>query len=84
MIAALVWPLSGLCLAIAGLLALRVYAVVARRLRCPHLRVRCTHGDEIIGRGWRRRVCLDCGAALEGPLPEPCTWTGEPHAGVDG
>lgn len=54
--------------------------------RCPHINVRCTHGDEIIGRGYKRRVCLDCGRALDGPLPEPCSVTGEPHlsAQIDG
>lgn len=46
---------------------------------CRHASVRCTHGDEIIGRRWRRRVCLLCGRSLRGPLPEPCFFTGEPH-----
>lgn len=57
-----------------------------RRNRCPHINVRCTHGDEIIHRGMKRRVCLDCGWALDGPLPEPCSVTGEPHhsAHIDG
>ncbi len=47
--------------------------------RCRHEHVRCTHGDEIIARDFRRRVCLDCGRALKGPLPEICYQTGEPH-----
>lgn len=50
-----------------------------RRARCQHVRLRCTHGDEIIARGWRRAVCLDCGKSLDRPLPEPCWYTGEPH-----
>lgn len=47
---------------------------------CRHERVRCTHGDEIIGRRYRRRVCLDCGRSLRGPLPVDCFFTGEPHS----
>lgn len=47
---------------------------------CKHERVRCTHGDEIIGRGFRRRVCMVCGRSLEGPLPEECFFTGGTHA----
>lgn len=39
---------------------------------CKHLRVRCTHGDEIIARRWRRRVCMVCGRSLQGPLPRVC------------
>lgn len=46
---------------------------------CKHTLVRCTHGDEIIGRGYRRRVCLICGRSLRGPLPYECFFTGEPH-----
>lgn len=46
---------------------------------CRHERVRCTHGDEIIGRRFRRRVCLVCGRALKGPLPVECFFTGDPH-----
>ena len=41
--------------------------------------IRCTHGDEIIGRGFRRRVCMVCGRALKGPLPDECFFTGELH-----
>lgn len=48
-------------------------------LRCRHDDVRCTHGDEINARRFRRRVCLACGRALEGPLPVICEWTGEIH-----
>lgn len=48
---------------------------------CKHERVRCTHGDEIIHRRWRRRVCMICGRSLRGPLPEVCFFspTGERH-----
>lgn len=46
---------------------------------CKHSEVRCTHGDEIIGRRYRRRVCMVCGRALAGPLPAECFFTGEPH-----
>lgn len=46
---------------------------------CKHTLVRCTHGDEIIGRKYRRRVCLMCGRSLKGPLPLMCYFTGEPH-----
>jgi hypothetical protein len=46
---------------------------------CKHERVRCTHGDEIIGRRWRRRVCLNCGRSLKGPLPVECFFTGGTH-----
>ena len=48
--------------------------------RCPHARLRCTHGDEIIARGFARAVCRDCGRALKRePLPVMCFYTGEPH-----
>lgn len=46
---------------------------------CKHPVVRCTHGDEIIGRNWRRRVCMVCGRALRGPIPEICFFTGKFH-----
>lgn len=46
---------------------------------CRHEQVRCTHGDEIIGRRFRRRVCLVCGRSLKGPLPVECFFTGKPH-----
>lgn len=46
---------------------------------CRHEKVRCTHGDEIIGRHFRRRVCMICGIALRGPLPKLCFFTGESH-----
>lgn len=49
---------------------------------CKHYIVRCTHGDEIIGRRWRRRVCMNCGRSLKGPLPVVCFFTGEMH-GLD-
>lgn len=49
---------------------------------CRHEWVRCTHGDEIIGRRFRRRVCLVCGRALKGPLPAMCFFTGEGHRSV--
>ena len=47
---------------------------------CPHDDVRCTHGDEIIARGFRRRVCRRCGGARHGSLPETCYWSGRPHS----
>jgi hypothetical protein len=50
-----------------------------RWFTCKHEHVRCTHGDEIIGRNFRRRVCIDCRRALKGPLPLICSVTGEPH-----
>ena len=46
---------------------------------CKHEAVRCTHGDEIIARRFRRRVCFACGRALRGPLPIICFFTDEPH-----
>ena len=46
---------------------------------CKHEQIRCTHGDEIIGRGYRRRVCFVCGRALKGLLPYECFFTGKPH-----
>lgn len=46
---------------------------------CPHSRVRCVHGDEITGRRGRRAACEDCGRSLDRPLPDPCSFTGEPH-----
>lgn len=49
---------------------------------CDHELIRCTHGDEIIGRRFRRRVCMVCGRALKGELPEICFFTDEPHPGV--
>lgn len=42
--------------------------------------IRCTHGDEIIHRRWRRRVCMVCGRSLKGPLPEVCFFTDRPHS----
>lgn len=46
---------------------------------CKHKHVRCTHGDEIIGRNFRRRVCMVCGRSLKGPLPSMCYFTGGFH-----
>ena len=46
---------------------------------CKHLNLRCVHGDEIIYRGYKRVVCVDCGKALELALPEKCWYTGENH-----
>jgi len=46
---------------------------------CKHLEIRCTHGDEIIGRRYRRRVCMICGRSLKGPLPEMCFFTETAH-----
>lgn len=50
---------------------------------CKHAEVRCTHGDEIIGRRFRRRACMVCGRSLNGPLPVECFFTGEPHPSHD-
>jgi hypothetical protein len=52
---------------------------------CKHdeSEVRCTHGDEIIARGWRRRACLRCGRSLRGPLPKGCFFTGKTHTSWD-
>lgn len=52
--------------------------------RCPHDIVRCVHGNEIIARGYRRQVCVKCGRALKGPLPEFCTVTGHRHSSFYG
>lgn len=49
---------------------------------CKHETVRCTHGDEIIGRRFRRRVCMICGRALRGPIPDMCWFSGRPHHSV--
>lgn len=46
---------------------------------CHHERVRCSHGDEIIHRRFRRRICMVCGRALSGPMPDVCFFTGEVH-----
>lgn len=46
---------------------------------CKHAEIRCTHGDEIIARRWRRRVCMVCGRSLTGPLPAYCFFTERPH-----
>jgi hypothetical protein len=48
---------------------------------CKHTLVRCTHGDEIIARGFRRRACMVCGRSLRGPLPALCYFTGTLHSG---
>jgi hypothetical protein len=32
-----------------------------RRRKCRHDRLRGIYGDEIMGRGWNRSECLDCG-----------------------
>lgn len=46
---------------------------------CKHDDIRCTHGDEIIARKYRRRVCRICGRSLKGPIPKICFFTNEPH-----
>lgn len=51
---------------------------------CKHETVRCTHGEEIIGRRFRRRVCMVCGRALRGPLPAWCWFTGRSHVSGGG
>lgn len=48
-----------------------------------HETVRCTHGDEIIHRNWRRRVCMICGRALRGSLPRFCWFSGRDHPSRD-
>lgn len=45
--------------------------------------VRCTHGDEIIHRRYKRRVCMVCGRALKGSLPKICFFTNKPHSGSE-
>jgi hypothetical protein len=61
-----------------------VEAVHHLRLDCPHAHVRCVHGDEILfGAGGRRVRCLDCGRALDRPLPALCTFTGLAHGVSD-
>lgn len=47
---------------------------------CEHWKIRCTHGDEILGCKMRRRVCMICGRALKGDLPFVCFFTGEIHS----
>jgi len=49
--------------------------------RCPHLHVRGVYGDEINDRDGRRRLCLDCGRALDGPLPGQ-ELEDDPHQGL--
>lgn len=49
---------------------------------CKHQQVRCTHGDEILARRMRRRVCMVCGRSLPGALPVVCFFTGQPHPGL--
>lgn len=48
---------------------------------CKHEHTRCTHGDEIIHRRFRRQVCRVCGRSLDRPLPTECFFTGNPHSG---
>lgn len=48
--------------------------------RCEHINTRCIHGDEINIRRGRRVACLDCGRALDWPLPDICWVTNLPHA----
>jgi hypothetical protein len=47
---------------------------------CKHEDVRCIHGDEIVARNFRRRLCLVCWRALEGDLPETCWFTLTSHS----
>lgn len=49
---------------------------------CAHDTVRCIHGDEIIARGFRRRLCMTCGRALKGDLPRICWFTRTPHPSI--
>lgn len=46
---------------------------------CKHEHVRCTHGDEIIARRWRRRACMVCGRSLRASIPSMCFFTERPH-----
>lgn len=46
---------------------------------CKHTLIRCTHGDEILARKGRRRVCMMCGRSLTGSIPGMCFFTGKPH-----
>lgn len=48
---------------------------------CKHEVIRCTHGDEIIARRYRRIACLKCGRSLKGPLPDVCFFTERLHPG---
>ncbi len=48
---------------------------------CKHPFIRCTHGDEIIHRGFKRRVCMICGRAIQGHIPRECFFTGRDHPG---
>lgn len=49
------------------------------RWGCKHDLVRCIHGDEIIARRFRRRLCMVCGRALTGALPPVCWYTNRLH-----
>lgn len=71
-----------LCAAVA-LIGRFVVLPLSRSRRCPHVHVRCTHGDERLARR-SSRICVDCRRALDGPLPEPCSVTGMPHEGAGG
>lgn len=51
---------------------------------CRHEQVRCTHGDEIIHRRFRRQVCMVCGRSLDRDLPVECFFTGKPHPSLSG
>jgi ribosomal protein S27E len=74
------WALVA-CLILVGLI---VMAVWITRPYCEHNRVRCIHGDEILfAAGGRRVRCLDCGRALDRPLPALCTVTGLAHGVSD-
>jgi hypothetical protein len=75
-----IWIVLGACFALLLLMFLveRVF-----RPYCPHVRVRCVHGDEILATGGRRVRCLDCGRALDEPLPALCTTTGLAHGVSD-
>jgi len=50
---------------------------------CRHETVRCIHGDEIIARRWRRRLCMVCGRALRGDLPRVCWFSGRVHPSME-
>jgi hypothetical protein len=53
------------------------------RWGCKHETVRCIHGDEIIARNFRRRLCMVCGRALKGRLPLRCWFSGRLHPATE-
>jgi hypothetical protein len=71
-------------MAVIGIVVLAVlgcvrWALLVFRPWCRHWNVRCIHGDEIIAANLKRIRCLDCGRSLDGPIPDPCFYTGQAH-----